>query len=85
MLMLTKFELKDIFIPILTTKGLISNFKKHNDETRITLKLKDFLRIFHYLFNTLRSNRDRQKIKYFIEVLVYICLLTIDILLNFYN
>ena len=52
MLMLTKFELKDIFIPILTTKGLISNFKKHNDETRITLKLKDFLRIFHYLFNS---------------------------------
>ena len=46
MLMLTKFESGDIFIPILTTKGLIKNFKKHKDKTRILIKLRDFLRIF---------------------------------------
>ena len=46
MLMLTKFESRDIFIPILITKGLIRNFKKHKDKTRISVKLGDFLGIF---------------------------------------
>ena len=48
MLMLTKFESKGIFRLISTTKGLIRNFKKHKDETRISVKLGDFLGIFPF-------------------------------------
>ena len=34
--------IRDIFIPILTTKGLIRNYKKHKGKTEISTKLTDF-------------------------------------------
>ena len=46
MFSLTKFVIKDNFRSNLIIKGLFKNFKKRKDETRISVKLRDFLGIF---------------------------------------
>ena len=58
MVILTKFGIKDNIRADLTTEELFRNLKKkHKDETRISIKLKDFLRIFpNFLLSKFYSN-----------------------------